>query len=60
MKKALLFFLLILFLVLHAGANEVVLEHDGEKNYISLRSDTPVEISGFNFQLNLRDRKSVV
>ena len=52
MKKTSFFFLLCLFLVIHASANEVFLEHAGERNYISFKSDTPVEISGFNFQLN--------
>ena len=52
MKKTSFFFLLCLFLVIHASANEVFLEHGGERNYISFKSDTTVEISGFNFQLN--------
>ena len=52
MKKTSFFFLLILLLVIHVSANEVFLEHDGERKFLSFKSDNPVEISGFNFQVN--------
>jgi hypothetical protein len=54
MKKTFFFIIIVsFFIITQVTASEIFLEHAGEKSYISLRSDVPVNISGYYLQLNI-------
>lgn len=52
MSKTALIFLLTIALVSTAAANEIVIENDGDRQYLTFVAGDPVKIAGYNIQLN--------
>ncbi len=52
MARIILIFLLMLSLVSAGAANEIVIQGDGDQQYLTFVTNDPVKIAGYNIQLN--------